>query len=287
MILEVINSTIFTYFKLNKKRKDTKMSLYEITLSEMKKNFNLLHSKIEEPEYIELGSRKVFRYKNKSANIAMIQYMARVISGLCSTKLLIENTFIQECNTLFRTIDEFNQNISFLGYSLIDNEITSLQQTFLDNFFQEEFDNPENAFLSTQKRGMVSRDKIRACISQRKENLVNASDTQKNYETIDKFYSGFVHGTSVSIIDMYSANPSQYHLNGLSYKAPSVDLAKQYFENRLYESILSLSFIALSFKENDIFEDIQSLRFEFEKETRRDDYEDPNIGIKRMKVKNK
>ncbi|MEA3554026.1 MAG: hypothetical protein U9R39_06475 [Campylobacterota bacterium] len=263
------------------------MSLYEITLSEMKKNFNLLHSKIEEPEYIELGSHKVFRYKNKSANIAMIQYMARVISGLYSTKLLIENTFIQECNTLFRTIDEFNQNISFLGYSLIDNEITPLQQTFLDNFFQEEFDNPENAFLSTQKRGMVSRDKIRAYISQKSENPVNQSDTQKNYEIIDKFYSGFVHGTSVSILDMYSVNPSKYHLNGLSYEAPSVDLAKQYFEDRLYESILSLSFIALSFKEHDIFQNIQSLRFEFERQTSRDEYEDPNIGIKKMKVKNK
>lgn len=261
------------------------MSLYERTLSEMENFFNLLHSITEKPEYIELGSRKVFRYKNKSANIAMIQYMARVISCLYSTKLLIENTFIQECNTLFRTIDEFNQNISFLGYSLIDNEITSLQQTFLDNFFQEEFDNPENAFLSTQKRGMVPRDKIRACISQRKENLVNASDTQKNYETIDKFYSGFVHGTSVSIIDMYSANPSKYHLNGLSYEAPSVKLAQRYFEDRLYESILSLSFIAFSFKENKIFKNIKVLRLEFEKETGRNDYEDPNIGIKRMKVK--
>ncbi|MEA3353553.1 MAG: hypothetical protein U9Q33_07040 [Campylobacterota bacterium] len=236
-----------------RQKKGAEISLYEITLSEMEKFFNLLHSKIEEPEYIELGGRKVFRYKNKSANIAMIQYMARVISGLYSTKLLIENTFIQECNALFRTIDEFNQNISFLGYSLIDDEKTQLQQIFLDNFFQEEFDNPKNAFLSTQKRGMVSRDKIRAYISQRNENPVNPSDTQKNYETIDKFYSGFVHGTSVSIIDMYSANPSKYHLNGLSYEAPSLDLAKQYFEDRLYESILSLSFIALSLKEQDIF----------------------------------
>jgi hypothetical protein len=266
---------------------DIKMDLYTITLLEMEKNFTLLHSTIEKPEYIDLGGRKVFRYKNKSVNITMIQYMARVISGLSSAKLLIENTFIQECNTLYRTIDEFNQNISFLGFSLIDNEITTLQQTFLDNFFQEEFDNPENAFLSTQKRGMVSRDKIRAFISQRNENPVNPSDAQKNYETIDKFYSGFIHGTSVSIIDMYSANPSTYHVNGLSSEAPSVQLAKRYFEDRLYESILSLSFIALAFKENDIFDNIQKLRFDFEKQTNRDVYEDPNIGIKNMKSNKK
>ena len=260
------------------------MTLYEITLSKLERNFKLLHVKTEKPEYIELGNRKVFRYKNKSVNIASIQYMARIISGLYSTKLLIENTFIQECNTLYRTIDEFNQNILFLGFSLIDDEITTLQQTFLDNFFQEEFDNPENAFLSTQKRGMVSRDKIRAFISQRKENSVNASDTQQNYVTIDKFYSGFIHGTSVSIIDMYSANPSQYHLNGLSNEAPSVDLAKRYFEDRLYESILSLSFISFALKENDIYKNIKSLRFEFERQTGRDIYEDPNIGIKKMKL---
>jgi hypothetical protein len=213
--------------------------------------------------------------------------MARVISGLYSTKLLIEHTFIQECNTLFRTIDEFNQNILFLSFSLTDNEITTLQQTFLDNFFQEEFNNPESAFLSTQKRSMIPRAKIRAFISQKKENSINASDTQQNDETIVKLYSGFIHGTSVSIIDMYSANPSQYHLNGLSNEAPSIDLAKRDFEDRLYESILSLSFVALSFKENDIFENIQNLRFEFEKQTDRDVYEDPNISIKKMKLKNK
>jgi hypothetical protein len=263
------------------------LSIYTNTLERLEENFNLLHSKIEEPEYSELGNGKVFRYKNKSANIAIIQYMARVISGLYSTKLLIKHTFIQECNTLFRTIDEFNQNILFLSFSLIDNEITILQQTFLDNFFQEEFDNPENAFLSTQKRVMVSRDKIRAYISQRNENPVNPSDTQQNDATIVKLYSGFIHGTSVSIIDMYSANPSQYHLNGLSNEAPSIDLAKRDFEDRLYESILSLSFISFAFEENDIFENIQSLRVEFENQTDRDIYEDPTIGIKKMKLKNK
>jgi len=36
-----------------------------------------------------------------------------------------------------------------------------------------------------------------------------------------------------------------------------------------------------------IFQNIQSLRFEFERQTGRDEYEDPNIGIKKMKVKSK
>ena len=39
------------------------MTLYEITLSKLERNFKLLHVKTEKPEYIELGNRKVLGIK--------------------------------------------------------------------------------------------------------------------------------------------------------------------------------------------------------------------------------
>lgn len=256
-------------------------------LSEMEEHFHSLHTVIEKPEYIKISNRNVFRYKNKTVNISMIQLMARIISGLSSANLLIENGLTQECNVLYRTLDEFQENITFLSKALLDNNITPLHQKYLDNFFEEEFDNVDSAFHSTQKRDLIPRDKIRAFIANIDENPVNPSDTQKNLETIDKFYSGFVHGTSTHIMDMYSDNPSKYLVRGLSEESPSVTVAQRDFEEYLYRSIFSMLTIALSFNETEVYEKISSLRYEFESQTGRDDYECPVKAMNKMKRKGK
>lgn len=256
-------------------------------LSEMEEHFRSLHTVIEKPEYIKISNRNVFRYTNKTVNIAMIQLMARIISGLNSANLLIGHGLVQECNVLYRTLDEFQENITFLSKALLDNNITPLHQKYLDNFFEEEFDNVDSAFHSTQKRDLIPRDKIRAFIASMDENPVNRSDAQKNLETIDKFYSGFVHGTSTHIIDMYSDNPSKYSVRGLSEEAPSVAIAQRDFEEYLYQSIFSMLTIALSFSETEIYEKILSLRYDFESKTARDDYECPVKAMNKMKRKGK
>jgi len=256
-------------------------------LLEMEGFFHSLHTVIEKPEYIKISNRNVFRYKSKTVNIAMIQLMARIISGLNSANLLIKNGLIQESNVLYRTLDEFQENITFLSKALLDDNITELHQRFLDNFFEEEFDNVDNAFHSTQKRDLIPRDKIRAFIANIDENPVNPSDTQKTLETVDKFYSGFVHGTSTHIIDMYSDNPSKYSVCGLSEESPSVIVAQRDFEEYLYRSIFSMLTIALSFGETAIYEKIASLRYEFERQTGKDDYECPVKAMNKMKRKGK
>lgn len=253
----------------------------------MEEHFHSLHTVTEKPEYVKISDRNVFRYKNKTVNIAMLQLMARIISGLNAANLLIENGLTQECNVLYRTLDEFQENITFLSKALLDDNITALHQRFLDNFFEEEFDNADSAFHSTQKRDLIPRDKIRAFIANINENPVNPSDTQKNYETIDKFYSGFVHGTSTHIIDMYSDNPSKYAVSGLPEESPSVTVAQRDFEEYLYRSIFSILTIALSFNETAIYDKIVSLRYEFESNTCRNDYECPVKAMNKMKRKGK
>ena len=90
---------------------DIKMSVYVNVLNELEKCFNILHESIDKPKYTKVSNRSVFRYENKTAEVAMIQFMARIISGLYSSKLLIKNGLIQECNLIYRTLDEFEQNI--------------------------------------------------------------------------------------------------------------------------------------------------------------------------------
>ncbi len=259
------------------------LSFYKNILNELEKNFHILLKSIDQPIYTKFADINVFRYESKTIEIAMVQLMARIISGLNASIVLIEKGFMQECNVLYRTLDDFENDITFLSKALIDNDITGLHKRYLDNFFAEEFDGDAGAFNSVQKRDIIPRDKIRAFISRMAENPVNQSDAQKNFETIDKAYSGYVHGTSVHIIDMYGGYPTKYHVNGLPSESPSVVTVKNQFIEYLHRGIFSLSMISFSLKEDDVFENLKGLNSFFEEKMDRTEWRDPNILLNKIK----
>ena len=94
-------------------------------------------------------------------------------------------------------LDKFNEDIQFLTFGVIFGDTTDLHREYLEAFYQEEFDDPGNAFKSSQKRPVIPRQKIRAYIARIAG--VAAYDPSTNAElmrTVDKMYSGFVHGAS-------------------------------------------------------------------------------------------
>jgi hypothetical protein len=88
--------------------------LYEVTLDRMEEAFHRLASMIDPPELVARGSYHVFRYKNETAEAAVIQKLARVISGLRATLVLIRSGYVQEVGALCRMLDELNEDIVFL-----------------------------------------------------------------------------------------------------------------------------------------------------------------------------
>lgn len=77
-------------------------------------------------------------------------------------RLLNKAGLLQEQAALQRTLDEFEEDITFLCFGIIFDEITDLHKKYLAAFYEEEFDDPESAIASTQKRPMILRKKIRA-----------------------------------------------------------------------------------------------------------------------------
>lgn len=45
--------------------------------------------------------------------------------------------------------------------------------------------------------------------------MLNPSDAQEVARTLAKVFSGYVHGSSVHILDMYGGNPPHYYLSGM------------------------------------------------------------------------
>ena len=47
------------------------------------------------------------------------------------------------------------------------------------------------------------------------ESELNPSDEKELRRTLSQTYSGYIHGASIHIMDMYGGNPPKYHLTGM------------------------------------------------------------------------
>ena len=139
----------------------------------------------------------------KSIHQAIVQKLARLVSTLYATRLLLNHGFVQEVGALKRVLDEIQDDILFL-WSGIDDQ-SPLHREFLDAFFEEEFD-ADTALESTQKRKMIPRSKIRAHNARVIANIRGApfdpSRTTEVLRTINKAYSGYVHAASPQIMEV-------------------------------------------------------------------------------------
>ena len=238
-------------------------SLYVDALKKMLVFFDRLSIRVKQPKQVQLGDGYTYRYDSSSIHAAILQKLARVLTGIQSMQILNAHGFIQEQAAIQRILDEFTEDISFLTYSIIFNKHTKLHNNYLEAFYEEECDRPSSMMESSQKRPMISRKKIRAYINK----IESADDPSTGIEvsrTIHKGYSGYVHGASPHIMELYYGNPPRFHLQGAKtsplYQDHVDDLLNYY-----YRGILAFAFSAKSFGDDDMFNEIHLYSKEFAK----------------------
>jgi hypothetical protein len=209
-----------------------------------------------------MGDGYVYRYKEKSIYQAIIQKLTRLMTGLQAVSLLNQAGFLQEQAALQRTLDEFEEDIAFLCFAIIFDEMTDLHREYLAAFYEEEFDDPESSIRSTQKRPMISRKKVRAFVSKDRGAGYDQSSTMEIGRTISKAYSGYVHGASPQLMELYFGNPPRFHLSG-GTDSPFYEDHLDDLLNYYYRSILAFAFAAKAFGEEDLFTRICDYSEEF------------------------
>jgi len=220
--------------------------LYDQTLSNMEATHAALAARVHPPQAVAFGSGLAFRYVERDIHQALVQKLARVISGLHAARLLLAHGFVQEQAALRRMLDELNDDVMFLAHGVISDNITELHREYLAAFYEEEFDNPDSALESTQKRPMVSRQKVRAYIGRIRAEGLNPSSFLDAMRTVNKVYSGFVHGASPHIMEMYCGTPPRFHVRGM-LGTICADDHREYLWNSFYGSIVSFVLAAKAF----------------------------------------
>jgi hypothetical protein len=241
--------------------------LFDIALRNMEVTLHALEKRVSPPKAIPFKDGFVYRYTEKTIHQALVQKLARVVTGLHAARILFEYGIVQEQSALHRIIDEFQEDISFLAYAVITDEITELHRQYLSAFYEEEFDNPESPIESTQKRLMVSRKKIRAYIARIEKPVADQSKGIELSRTVHKAYSGFVHGASPAIMDMYDGGTSPGFLVGGMLGTIRMTEYREDLWNYFYRGILAFSFVAMAFGDEVLNNSIRAFRDEFEKQS--------------------
>lgn len=242
--------------------------LYNHALSNMEHTVHSFAQRVPPPVAVPYNDSFAFRYVEKTIHQALVQKLARVVTGLRAARLLVEQGFLQEQGALQRILDELHEDISFLSLAVIYGEITLLHKAYLEAFYEEEFD-ADSALASTQKRPMIPRQKVRAYIAKIEAAALDPSTGVELGRTISKAYSGFVHAASPHIMDMYGGNPLRFHLRGMK-GTPRQDEHREDLWNYFYRSIIAFALVAKAFGDDRLFAEIQLFSREFERRRRKD-----------------
>jgi hypothetical protein len=233
----------------------------------MQSTVHALAARVPQPQMVPCKTSFVFRYIEQLPEQAIVQKLARVVTTLRAATVLMRQGLVQEQGALQRVIQEIHEDIIFLAYALIFNDLTPLHEKYLDAFYEEEFD-ATDPIDSTQKRLMVRRSKIQSYIANKEGSELDPSRTITLSKTLAKAYSGFVHAASPQIMDMYGGNPPHFHVEGMlgtrRHAEHRIDLWNYY-----YRSILTFGVAAKAFGEQVLSDQIHDFTVKFEQAANR------------------
>lgn len=243
-------------------------ALYDHVIQVLDQVFRQVEAMVPRPQKMEHGDSWVFRYKQQTIHQAIIQKLARVISGLHAARLLCEHGFLQEQSAIQRTLDEFHEDIQFLALGILNADITPLHQDYLDAFYKEEFDPMTEAALLD--RPMVRRQKIRAYLSRAPQQATDPSSSINLSHTIHSANSGYVHGASPHIMDMVGRFPPLFHIHGMA-GTPRHEGHRYDLYNYFFRAICAFALAAKVFRDDELCKNLNTYLNEFDRLSGRND----------------
>lgn len=241
---------------------------FELMLDLMDRSFRDFENGMPaKPVFERMSFGMAFRYREKDIYQAIIQKLARVQSAVRAAYVLLKNGYCQEQAILHRVIDETNEDIIFLVLAVTNDSITDLHKRYLEAFWEEEIDESGTMINSKQNRPMIPRKKIRAYIAKIEGNILDPSRNIELSRTLSKAYSGFVHGASPQIMDMYGGSPPHFHTKGLR-GTPRMQEYTDDLWNYMYRSFLSHILVAKAFGAEEHIKFLNEYKLRFENDAR-------------------
>lgn len=241
-------------------------SPYDEAFAHMEQSVEALARVVPAPRSVKKGGASVFRYEERSSEQAVVLKLARLVSTLRATRVLLVHGYVQEVATLERVIGELQEDVFFLVSGYRDQD--TRYRRFLRDFWQDEFDD-DSPLASTQKRYRVPRRKIQAHIGRVVSGISgDASDlspTIARFRTIANRQSDYVHGAAPRLLELYGGNPPHFHMGGM-LGTEQVSTHRQYFWDYVYRSICVFAMVTRAFGDSTASDRIMDYLDRFEQE---------------------
>lgn len=205
-----------------------------------------VESLIPPPERVPRKDSFVFRYANKGIHEALVQKLARYISGLNAIGVLLDAGYVQEVGVLLRTLDEIQEDIFFLASAETNGARTDRHTQYLDAFYAEAVFSRPDGSLRISKPNLPPRKKVRAHTMNVLGQGVNVSQALDAGESVNTAYSGYVHAASENIMEMYGGNPPHFHVEGIR-GTPRIVTFEEDTENYVYRGLMATAVVAKAF----------------------------------------
>ena len=189
------------------------------SVDEMIEKMNHTFSQLErslpnKPQLILKSGYPVWRFKEKDIYQALFLKTARSQSLIRSGRVLYEHRFLQELSILQRSLDETNEDISFLAIGCIEG-ISEIHNRYLEAFWLEDIDETGTVSTFGKKPPRLHRKDIQGYLADRQDTERFKQRSRDTMGTLYRNYSGHVHGASVFIMDMYCGDPPHFHIDGV------------------------------------------------------------------------
>lgn len=236
------------------------------TLKQLEAFYAEMHGAFAPPVFVNDATYPRFRYAMLSDSLACFLKGAKVVSTLNAALILYRHAYPQEVASLCRMADDFLNEIMFILVPQDGEEVDQSQRQFLENFFQEEFDEPGDPLGSEQKRKTVPTKKIHAAFGKLVADEINPSDSQTMLRTVQQTLSGYIHGAYPHIMELYGGNPPRFHLSGTPNSPTTAGWEKQLI-GYVYRAIMVTVLVARKLQFAHLEPPLRTLMYEYEKAT--------------------
>jgi hypothetical protein len=240
-------------------------SLFKEALTVMRNAFHHLERSVPQPQIQQWNKGTHFRYEEKSIEQALVQKLARTVSGLTAIDVLLSKGLGQEQGIMQRVLDEIGEDVQFLTLAITDDSITRLHQEYLAAFFAEEF-NEGGSSRNDKKPNNVPRKKIRAYLLRVGHKTPNDFKLANALATLSSASSGFVHAASPHIMEMYGGSPPRFHVEGM-LNTPRMSSYTQDAWNYFNRGLMSFGVVAAALKKDHLFLSLDAYLQKFEEDS--------------------
>jgi hypothetical protein len=206
------------------------------------------------PQKIQIENCFTYRYVEQTLEQVIVQKLARIVTGLRSAQILISHGFLQEAATLQRSVDEAQEDITFLIYGRIADKCTKDHEIYLKSFWSD----------SAESKAALPRPRIRDFIAEAEATLINGSADAvvKPIKQIYAVYSGYAHASSVHVMELFDGNPPTWRLQGNVGSRLHMDHLSD-IRNQYFRGLTAFAIAALLFDQPVLFKNLMEFAESF------------------------